>query len=342
MKAFFNKIGSWLILFMATDMAFILLTWLIRPEAIKSVSLFIILFTLIMIGIGYVWQRISRRKKLDAFKSFLDDPSEETKATLAVVLDDSWSQMIESAYTKIQKQTATISEKQIGLQNYQEYIEAWTHEIKTPLSLMTLILENHYDEISTYVADRLHYVRLQISQDVERILYYARLQTNHADYNFSRIRLDECVVDVLSDYSPLAEEKKTAFTCEMQPLEVVSDRKVLSFMISQLVSNAVKYASQVEGKVTVIVTQDKDVDAKIRLAVHDNGNGVPAEDLPFIFDKGFTGYHPDRQKATGMGLYLVRKYASALNIDVRTETSLLNRFGFGIELVFPVVVKHFE
>ena len=76
--------------------------------------------------------------------------------------------------------------------------------------------------------------------------------------------------------------------------------------------------------------------------MHDNGNGVPAEDLPFIFDKGFTGYHPDRQKATGMGLYLVRKYASALNIDVRTETSLLNRFGFGIELVFPVVVKHFE
>ncbi len=339
MKSFFKEIGQWLILFSITDLVFILLTWLLRPETLKSVSLFIFLFSSLMIGVGYVLQQRIRRKMLNAFKFFIEDPSEKTKAVLIGMSNHSWNQVIDDAYIKFQQQAEEINEKQIGLQNYQEYIEAWVHEIKTPLSLMILVLENHHDEISSYAMDRLSYVRLQINQDVERILYYARLQTNHVDYNFSRFRLDKCTNEALSEYIPLAEEKNIKFTLEMQPLEVVSDRKVLLFMISQLISNAVKYASPENGNITVTITQDKDSEAKIHLIVHDNGSGVPSEDLPFIFDKGFTGNHPDRQKATGMGLYLVSKYAKALNIEVQPEAMLPNEFGFGIELVCPTILQ---
>jgi signal transduction histidine kinase len=338
MKSFVKETGRWLILFVITALTFILLTWLLRPEAIKSVSFFITLFTLFMISIGCILQRKSRRKKICAAKQLLDDPNEDTKNKMIAVTDDLWIPIIDSAYARIQKQKAEINDKQMGLRNYQEFIEAWTHEIKTPLSLMTLVIENHKDEMSAYTADRLEYVRLQISEDVERILYYGRLQSDHTDFNFLRFWLDECTDDVLSDFAPIAEEKRITFISEMQPIEVVSDRKVLSFIISQFISNAVKYAAPEHGNVSITIRRDGGVNGRIHLIVRDNGNGVSPEDLPFIFDKGFTGNHPDRQKATGMGLYLASKYAEALNIAVQPEPMRPKGFGFGIELIFPVVV----
>lgn len=81
----------------------------------------------------------------------------------------------------------------------------------------------------------------------------------------------------------------------------------------------------------------KEHDEKIHLCVRDNGEGAPEEDIPFLFDKGFTGSSPDRQKATGMGLYLVKKYAEALSIDVQIESRQVCPEGFGIELIFPRV-----
>ncbi len=73
---------------------------------------------------------------------------------------------------------------------------------------------------------------------------------------------------------------------------------------------------------------------EIHLVVYNNGDGVPPEDVPFIFDKGFTGNYPNRQRATGMGLYLVRKYAEKLCVKVRLDSDIPYERGFGIELVF--------
>lgn len=75
----------------------------------------------------------------------------------------------------------------------------------------------------------------------------------------------------------------------------------------------------------------------MHLSVKDNGEGVPPEDTPFIFDKGFTGNHPNRQKATGMGLYLVNKYAEVLSVEIKIEPVITAGSGFGIELIFPCV-----
>jgi signal transduction histidine kinase len=85
------------------------------------------------------------------------------------------------------------------------------------------------------------------------------------------------------------------------PLQVISDKKVLAFMLSQLLSNAFQYAAADQGVVSIVSWSDTRDEGKIHLAVRDNGKGVPPEDLPFLFDKGFTGSHPDRQNATGMG-----------------------------------------
>lgn len=337
MKLFLKRIGHWLILLLLTDLTFILLTWLLRPDAMKSICLFILLFTAIIIGIGYFLQCRAQKRKIDAVNCFLNDPNEAAKQALIAALDDSWAHVIETVYTRLKKQNADLNEKQLNLQNYQEYIEAWTHEIKTPMSLITLVLENHKDEMSPYVYSRMEHSRGQISQDVEEILYYARLQTAHADYNFTRLRLDECAEEVIKEFASLIEEKQVRLVTKWNPVTVVSDRKILAFMISQLLSNAVKYAAKKEGQVFMSTWQDND-HHKIHLCVRDNGAGVPPEDAPFIFEKGFTGNHPDRQKATGMGLYLVKKYAEALSIEVSLENELPVGIGFGIELIFNYVL----
>ena len=205
------------------------------------------------------------------------------------------------------------------LSEYREYIEAWVHEIKTPLSLLTLVCNNHRDEISPYVYARMNYIQHQLNEDVERILYYARLQAEHSDIKFTHFRLDECVGEALSEYRPFINEKKILLTEELFSFEIASDRKIVLFILSQLFSNAVKYSDSITGRISIAMRQTDD---KIYLAIHNNGKGVPTEDAPFVFDKGFTGNYPNRQKATGMGLYLVRKYAEKLCIEVHLTSRL--------------------
>ncbi len=187
--------------------------------------------------------------------------------------------------------------------------------------------------MTPYVYAHLNYAQHQINEDVERILFYARLQADHSDIKFMRFRLDTCVSEVLEEYRPFIEEKNILFTPDFCPLEVMSDRKTVSFMVSQLISNAVKYTDSNDGKHSVAIRQDGD---EIRLGIYNNGEGVPPEDLPFVFDKGFTGNYPNRQKATGMGLYLVRKYAEKLCIKVRLASDIPYESGFGIELIFAL------
>ena len=138
-------------------------------------------------------------------------------------------------------------------------------------------------------------------------------------------------MEVLDEYHELTEENHILLTLELKPLTIVSDRKIVLFMVSQIVGNAVKYADGNEGKIAVIMCGDQD---KVHLSIYNNGEGVPPEDAAFVFDKGFTGSHSNRQRATGMGLYLVQKYAEKLCVQVGLDDKLPYDTGFGIELIF--------
>ena len=339
MKSFLKKIGHWTILLLLTDLTFIFMTWLLNPAALKKVGIFLFLFTVFIISAGFFLERKSHQKAVNAMQNFLENPSEATKQQFIEMTDVSCHTAINVLYNRLNNQSAMINEEQLALQNYQEYIEAWTHEIKTPLSLATLVLDNHKDEMSSYVYSRMSYVRQQISEDVDRILYYARLQADHVDYEFTQLRLDTCLQEVVADFHALAVEKNVSFDLSLLPLEVTSDKRVLRFMLCQLISNAVKYAAHDNGVINISIRQVEGNDARTHLSIQDNGIGVPPEDAPFIFDKGFTGNYPNRQNATGMGLYLVKKYAEAMNLEVGILSASTSSSGFAIELVFPFVTK---
>lgn len=336
-KINFKTHNHWLILLVLTDIFFVFLVWFIGPSTFKSLIIIILLFTVIIIAIGYQISSRKQKRQREALQLFFYNQDEKTLKHLMEVTDEFWHPLIHKTSTQLREQSQTIKDKQLELQNYQEFIEAWVHEIKTPLSLATLVLANHKEEISTYVYKRMEHVRSTINNDVEQILFYARLASDHVDYRFVKLNLADCVQESLEDFLAIAGEKNVDVQLDLKPLQIVSDKKVIIFMLTQLFDNAFKYTASEAGIVEIKSWSEISEEGKIYLAVRDNGKGVPPEDLPFIFDKGFTGSHPDRQNATGMGLFLVKKYAEVLSIDVNIESISTSGQGFGIELIFPIV-----
>lgn len=327
----------WLLLILACDVFFSFVAWLIAPGSFTKLIIMILIFSAVILIVGYALAYMRERKQLEALLCFLQETDEAALQRLLSGLDRLWLPAVWLAYERLRDQERAINEKALELLNYQEFIEAWTHEIKTPLSLATLVMANHGDEMSPYVFGRLTHVQHAISGHVDRILYYARLTADHVDYKFERVDLSQCVREALEDHKAMAAERAVDLVTELEGVNAVTDRKVLAFMLAQLLGNAFKYTAQEGGRVRVVLTAQDCGDHKIHLAVWDNGPGVSGADLPFVFDKGFTGSFPNRQNATGMGLYFVKKYAHALSIEVEAMPEPVRDTGFGIELVFPKV-----
>lgn len=331
MKFFIRQSWHWAALFLLIDAVSLFAVWILRPGAFYYLALFLFLFTLISLAAGIYVQSCRHKRDAAVLLRFLETPEERTQAELLAHFEG--SETVAALCSQLLSMQSQVNEKTVGLTEYRDYIESWVHEAKTPLSLSTMLLENHRDEMPPYIYTRLQYIQHQLNKDVERILYYARLQADHPDIRITRFGLDECFREILSEYEPFLEEKHIFATLDLEPAEVDSDRRIVTFMLSQLLSNAVKYADAKEGKIAASIRQAGD---NVYLRLYNNGGGVLPEDEPFLFDKGFTGSYPNRQKATGMGLYLVRKYGQKLCIEVRLNEQIPYGSGFGIEMVFNI------
>lgn len=138
--------------------------------------------------------------------------------------------------------------------------------------------------------------------------------------------------EVLEDYLPLLEEKGFQIQNFLRDEQVFTDSRGLRFILGQIISNSIKYAGTVP-ELSIIVECQK---TETILQIRDNGIGVKPWDLPYIFQKGFTGDCADSQKkATGMGLYLAKKMAD----DLRLKMEAHSKRGEGFEMVikFPVI-----
>ena len=335
--AYLKMRAHWLTLLLLSDFFFLFLVWLANPGAVKIFAVIMLLYSLLTAAAGYVVDKGKEGERLLAAEKFLERQGEGEEQELLAVMDSVWHPVIKETARLLRQERMYSRERQQELLRYQEFIEAWVHEIKTPLSLSELVLENRRDEMSDYVYRRIQHVQHMVRLDVERILYYARLYAEHVDYKFDKLFLRECVDEALADFCEVAEEKCVDVRIETEPVWIFSDQRALKFLLSQIFGNAFKYTRKAGGIVEVYGWKEKDGE-KIHLAVRDNGEGVPKEDVPFLFDKGFTGNHPERQKATGMGLYFVKKYAELLGIEVKIEETINLDSGFGIELEFPIVL----
>ena len=197
------------------------------------------------------------------------------------------------------------------LRDMLDYYTAWAHQIKTPIAAMKLTLQEEDSGSSRRLSTEL----LRIEQYVEMALTFLRLEPDASDYVFRECALDEIVRSAARRFAGEFIQRRLRFVWEPTGRTVITDEKWLFFVLCQLLSNALKYTR--EGSVTVSMTDPA------TLCVADTGIGIAPEDLPRIFDKGYTGCNgrTDRS-ASGIGLYLCRRVCRNLKIDLRAESAV--------------------
>lgn len=190
-----------------------------------------------------------------------------------------------------------------------DYYTMWVHQIKTPIASMHLILQKEDSEDSR----RLRAELFRVEQYVQMVLCFLRLDSDFTDYVIKEYRVDDIIRPAVRRLAPQFIMKKLALEYEQTDVAVLTDEKWLSFVVEQVLSNAVKYTSS--GSISIKCDGD-------RLVISDTGIGIAAEDLPRIFDKGYTGFNgrADR-KASGIGLYLCRRICDNLGHSIKVESA---------------------
>ena len=204
-----------------------------------------------------------------------------------------------------------------------EYFSMWVHQIKTPIAAMRLLLQEKSEEINTAEEqDEL----FRIEQYVEMALQYMRLDSESTDFLIKTVDIDVVIKEVVHKYARLFIRKKVKLQYSEIHREVLTDEKWLAFVIEQLLSNAIKYSAG--GMVSIYMQGEQE------LVIEDTGIGIGAEDLPRVFEKGYTGYngHVNRH-STGIGLYLCHMITAKLSLKMRIESEVGK--GTKVFLTFP-------
>ena len=216
-----------------------------------------------------------------------------------------------------------ISKNRIAKKELLDYYGMWVHQIKTPIAALDILLQN--TERMLYQLDEKEMMQKAISvsdmkmelfkieQYVEMALNYLRVEDISSDLVFKKHELDDMVRQVIRKYAKIFISKKIKIDFKLTKACIVTDEKCFIFVLEQIISNALKYIKK--GQIFIYMKEKS-------LVIEDTGIGIPAEDLPRIFEKGFTGYNGrENKKSTGIGLYLCKNIMDKLqwNITVDSE-----------------------
>lgn len=226
--------------------------------------------------------------------------------------DQAYYQLLRMAGRSMLEQIGEVERERA---EYKEYVEQWVHEIKTPITAMKLLCENHRSEWTKELLAELE----KTNFFTEQALYYARSEHTEKDYSVREIRLFDVVHQAIAENKYLLLHNGVRLDLQETEDAVYSDEKWLCFILDPLIANAVKYRA--EHPVLQFYTECRG--DQIVLCVQDNGIGIEAGDLPRIFEKGFTGKNGRKtgQNATGMGLYLCRRLCDKLDIGISAASA---------------------
>lgn len=268
--------------------------------------------------------------KVKALSNALERPVEE-QAQLPEATDD-----VEMLYHRLlenQSIARSESESSAAIRQLQmrDYYSMWVHQIKTPISAMKLLLEAEREELGQLMCDDEQSQCLlsdnmnsfedelfRIEEYVSMALQYQRVSSTENDFVLEKVSVDGVIRDTIKKYAKIMIRRHIGMNYSGTVQEVYTDGKWLAFILEQLLSNAIKYTPQGFVKIET----DKKAN-RFFITIKDTGIGIKAEDLPRVFEKGYTGYngHADK-KATGIGLYLCRQMADKLGHTIRIESEI--------------------
>lgn len=206
-----------------------------------------------------------------------------------------------------------------------EIMSMWVHDIKMPIAIIKLTLEQNEDLIDEKISNDIDNEIFRIENSVEKILYLSKLEDFHKDFLIQEVNIEKIIRDIIRKYSKYFISKKIILGLNNLNFKVLSDEKWLYFIFEQLLSNSLKYSS-LGDNISIYCKTTKNY---LQLRVEDTGCGIKKEDLNRIFNKGFTGNNGrNNAKSTGLGLYLAKELCDKLGhkIDVDSEYNQYTKF----------------
>lgn len=300
---------------------------LVCGNSISAVLLILVVWAVVLLTGLFLtyWKRKRQMQKL------LDIAGQLSERYLISEVMELPEQAEDQVYYQLLKMAGKSMLEQIGevrreRLEYKEYIEQWIHEIKTPITAMKLLCENHRTVWTKELLQELE----KTNRFTEQALYYARSEHTEKDYSVREMSLSQVVHQAIADNKYLLLQSGVRLEVEEMEDTVYSDEKWVRFILNQLIANAVKYRS---GQPVLRISARRQQD-QVVLVVEDNGIGISPADLPRVFEKGFTGQNGRMvQQSTGIGLYLCKRLCNKLDIGITAESS---RQGTAIFLAFHI------
>ena len=203
------------------------------------------------------------------------------------------------------------------------YFLMWLHQIKTPMTVSKLLLDKPDENTTSKLKMQLMY----IEQYINMAMNYLKMIDHSTDMDITQVNLDDIIKNLLKKYSLLFIHNHISLEYQSNLAYVISDSQWLTILIEQILSNALKYTEN--GKIAIQYLEEKHA-----LEIRDTGIGIRSEDIPKIFDRGYSGFNGRmNEKSSGLGLYLARKISERLNIQIEVESKLSK--GSIFRLVFP-------
>ena len=281
---------------------FALIFWLYRlPLGAVGYAALVCLFLLL------VWFAVDYRRFAVRLRLLRRLEQEITLSTEQLPEPDG---MLEAQYQALVRaldadRRAQMTRSQRSYQDLVEYYTVWAHQIKTPIAAMRLLLQDADTDEQRALLEQLQ----SVEQYVEMVLGYLRLESPSSDYVIRNYALDDIVRQAVRKFASQFIRRKLRLEYTPLNVSVITDEKWLLFVIEQVLSNALKYTRS--GSVSITLEAPK------TLCIRDTGIGIAPEDLPRVFEKGYTGSNGRTDKrATGIGLYLCRRILAKLGHSI--------------------------
>ncbi len=321
---------SWISFYLSSLLLVDLLIWMdggiaVRGQSLLYLNLLLILAMAVFLG----WRCQKEMKYAQSLAKLAEEMNEDWIATLPAACfyqEEATSRLLGAVNRWYWKQ---LSDGMAAHSLEQDYMAAWVHEVKTPLTAMKLTIDAGKGHPAMRSIES-EWLRIHLLLDQQ--LHISRLPSLESDYMLEQAGIQRLAAREVRELASWCVEKNIAVEFGGEEATVNTDCKWCRFIIRQLLTNAVKYSP--EGG-TIYLTSMAAPDGTVRMTVADEGPGIAAHDLPRIFDKGFTGGHGRlHNAATGLGLYLARTVADKIGISL-TVQSELNR-GTSMQLTFSV------
>ena len=275
-------------------------------EAVIYPALIYIVFGLVFVCIDFSHKQ-RKHKQLSEIKK-LTAAMITSMPGIESVLEWDYQDIIKALKDEVTNLSTSSADR---YQELLEYYTVWVHQIKTPITSMRLTLQSEDTQLSRKLMSDL----FQIEQYVEMVLAFIRLDSDSSDYVFRECSINSIIKSAVTKFASEFIDRKLRL--EYEPIDklVVTDEKWLSFVIEQLLSNALKYTRT--GSIKIYMREP------MTLCIEDSGIGIAPDDLPRIFEKGYTGYNGRKdKKSSGLGLYICKRICNNLEIGINVTSEL--------------------